>query len=122
MSGWKDRIAFVLVEPTESGNIGAAARALKNMGFRRLELVKPADPHSPVAKAMACGAKDILERAPVHATFEEAIAGASLVVGMTRRRGRRRGLFLPLKDGAERIVRAARGIKSPSCSETSTTD
>ncbi len=111
MSGWKDRIAFVLVEPTESGNIGAAARALKNMGFRRLELVKPADPHSPMAKAMACGAKDILERAPVHATFEEAIAGASLVVGMTRRRGRRRGLFLPLKDGAERIVRAAPGNK-----------
>ncbi|MCJ7586846.1 MAG: RNA methyltransferase [Candidatus Aminicenantes bacterium] len=111
MSGWKDHIAFVLVEPTEPGNIGAAARALKNMGFRRLELVRPTEHLSFQARAMACGAKDILERAPIHSSFEEAIAGATLVVGTTRRRGRNRGLFLPFKDGAERIVRAAPGNK-----------
>jgi TrmH family RNA methyltransferase len=109
MSAWKDRVAFVLVEPTEPGNIGAAARALKNMGFRRLELVRPADPLAPEARALACGAKDVLERAPIYDIFDEAIAGASLVVGTTRRRGRKRGLFLPLKDGAEHIVRAAPG-------------
>ena len=111
MSGWKDRIAFVLVEPTEPGNIGAAARAVKNMGFRRLELVNPSGHLSLQARAMACGAKDVLERAPVHDSFEEAISGASLVVGTTRRRGWRRGLFLPLEDGADRIVRAASGNK-----------
>lgn len=109
MSGWKDGIAFVLVAPTEPGNIGAAARAVKNMGFRRLELVNPAGHLSLMARAMACGAKDLLERAPVHASFEDAVAGASLVVGTTRRRGRRRGLFLPLEDGAARIVKAAAG-------------
>jgi TrmH family RNA methyltransferase len=111
MSGWKNRVAFVLVAPTEPGNIGAAARAIKNMGFRRLELVNPNGHLSLQARAMACGGKDVLERAPVHESFDEAIAGASLVVGTTRRRGLRRGLFLPLADGAERIVRAAAGNK-----------
>jgi tRNA/rRNA methyltransferase len=79
------------------------------MGFRRLELVNPSGHLSLQARAMACGGKDVLERAPVYETFDEAIAGASLVVGTTRRRGLRRGLFLPLEDGVERIARAAPG-------------
>jgi tRNA C32,U32 (ribose-2'-O)-methylase TrmJ len=42
MTDWKDNVSFVLVEPSEAGNVGASARAVKNMGFRRLELVRPA--------------------------------------------------------------------------------
>ena len=41
MNDWKDNISFILVEPKETGNIGAAARAMKNMGFANLELVDP---------------------------------------------------------------------------------
>ncbi len=38
---WKDNIRFILVEPKEPGNAGSTARAIKNMGFRKLALVKP---------------------------------------------------------------------------------
>ena len=34
-------IEFILVEPSHSGNIGACARAIKNMGFKKLGIVKP---------------------------------------------------------------------------------
>ncbi|MFQ5584217.1 MAG: TrmH family RNA methyltransferase, partial [Calditrichia bacterium] len=37
----RDNIFFVLVEPQHPGNIGAAARALKTMGFKKLVLVNP---------------------------------------------------------------------------------
>jgi tRNA C32,U32 (ribose-2'-O)-methylase TrmJ len=56
---WKDRISFVLIDPGESGNIGAA-RALKNMGFRNLELVIPGEVLSEEAKSMACDAGGLL--------------------------------------------------------------
>ena len=35
MGNWKDNISFILVEPKEPGNVGASARAMKNMGFRK---------------------------------------------------------------------------------------
>ncbi len=41
MASWKDNIHFILVEPKEPGNIGASARAIKNMGFNNLHLVNP---------------------------------------------------------------------------------
>ena len=40
VKSWKDNIFFVLVGPEELGNIGASARALKNMGFKNLELIE----------------------------------------------------------------------------------
>ncbi len=99
-----DNICFVLVGPTEPGNIGAAARALKNMGFRRLELVSPVPYLTYGAKAMACGAKDVLESAAVYPTLKRAIAEKTLVVGTSRRLGSRRGLLLTVREGAERIA------------------
>lgn len=104
---WRDRIAFVLIAPTEPGNIGAAARALKNMGFGRLKLVRPADHLGPEARSMACGAKGLLLKAPVYQTLDEALAGKSLVVGTTRRLGSRRGLILDVREGTKRIRQAA---------------
>jgi len=41
----EDNIFFILVEPKEPGNIGASARALKNIGFRNLDLVNPVPSH-----------------------------------------------------------------------------
>ena len=40
---WKDNISFILIEPKEPGNVGAVARAMKNMGFHNLELVNPCE-------------------------------------------------------------------------------
>jgi TrmH family RNA methyltransferase len=105
MKALPDNIHFILVEPTEPGNIGAAARAIKNMGFHRLGLVNPVPYLTEEAKSMACGAKDILEKAAVHSTLSEAIAGKALIVGTTRRLGSRRGLLLPIRDGVRRMAR-----------------
>jgi TrmH family RNA methyltransferase len=95
------------VEPKEPGNIGAAARAMKNMGFSKLELVHPGYFFSSEAKQMACQGITILDNAKVHKNFTDAIEDKHLVIGTTRRLGRRRGLILPLKDSVKRIITAS---------------
>jgi tRNA (cytidine32/uridine32-2'-O)-methyltransferase len=83
-----DNLRIVLVDTTHPGNIGGAARAMKNMGFGRLVLVAPRKfPHEE-ASWRAAGAADVLERAEVVDTLAEAIADCQLVVG-TSARGRR---------------------------------
>ncbi|MDA8362748.1 MAG: RNA methyltransferase [Gammaproteobacteria bacterium] len=78
-------IRVVLVRPTHPGNVGAAARALKNMGLRQLVLVAPSGyPHAE-ARARAAGADDVLDAVRVFATLEQAIAGCRLVVGTSAR-------------------------------------
>jgi tRNA/rRNA methyltransferase len=80
------RIRAVLCEPSHPGNIGAAARALKTMGLARLELVRPrAFPHAD-ADARASGAIDLLHSARCHDTFDAALAGTTLVCGLSARR------------------------------------
>ena len=78
-------VAIVLVEPSHPGNIGAVARAMKNMALSDLRLVRPRRFPHPEAVARAAGAEDLLERAAVYETLEEAISGAHLVVGATAR-------------------------------------
>ena len=79
---------IVLVNTTHPGNIGAAARAMKNMGLSQLCLVEPRTFPADEAKWRAAGAADILEQAVVVASLEEAIADCQFVVG-TSARGRR---------------------------------
>jgi len=108
MKSWKENISFVLVEPREPGNIGASARAMKNMGFRNLELVEPRRFLTEESRQMACNAVDLLEEAHIHSDFDDTVRNKSLVIGTTRRLGKRRGVILPLKEGAKKIVTAAR--------------
>jgi TrmH family RNA methyltransferase len=108
MKSWKDNVSLILVEPEEPGNIGAAARALKNMGFGRLELVNPPELLSGEARSMACGAGDVLKKAQIYPCFGHAVKEKSLVVGTTRRRGGQRGLIIPLEEGVKRIMAVAR--------------
>ena len=75
-----DSTRFILVDTSHPGNVGAAARAMKVMGFADLVLVTPrfADVLShPDAIAMASGATDILERARIVATLDEALDGST---------------------------------------------
>lgn len=80
------RCRFVLSHPSHPGNIGAAARAIKTMGFERLVLVAPKRFPDPQANALASGAEDVLERAEVHESLAESLAGATLVAGLSARR------------------------------------
>ena len=75
-----DPTRFILMETSHPGNAGAAARAMKVMGFGDLVLVAPRDPavaSHPDALAMASGAVDVLERARVVATLAEALQGVT---------------------------------------------
>lgn len=78
-------IRIVLVNPTHPGNIGATARAMKNMGLQRLYLVKPKLFPDAEATARAAHATDILEQAVVTETFEQAIQDCRLVLGTSAR-------------------------------------
>ncbi len=83
-----DNVRIVLVNTSHPGNIGAAARAMKNMGLSRLYLVDPQQYPANEASWRAASAKDVLETAVVVSSLEEAVADCSLVVG-TSARGRR---------------------------------
>ena len=78
-------IRFVLIGTTHPGNIGAVARAMKNMCLSRLCLVRPKLYPNAEATARASGADDLLERAEVYDTLDEAIAGCRLVIGTSAR-------------------------------------
>jgi tRNA/rRNA methyltransferase len=79
------KLRVVLVEPMYDGNIGSVARSMKNFGFDQLVLVNPCRIDD-FGMAMASHAKDILEKANVVPSLEEAIKEASLVVGTTGKR------------------------------------
>ncbi len=108
MKNWKDNVSFILVAPREPGNIGASARAMKNMGFRNLELVDPGRFLTDESRQMACNAADLLEGAKIHSRFGDAVRDKSVIAGTTRRVGKRRGVILPLKEGVRKIVASAR--------------
>ncbi|MBC8021790.1 MAG: tRNA (cytosine(32)/uridine(32)-2'-O)-methyltransferase TrmJ, partial [Burkholderiales bacterium] len=67
-------VRIVLSRPSHPGNIGAAARAMKTMGFDDLALVAPRHFPDPDATAMAAGAADLLARARIFETLEGALA------------------------------------------------
>ncbi len=76
-----ERTRFVLVEPSHAGNVGAAARAIKVMGFSQLVLVRPRHADAlvhPEALALASGATDVLEAALTVPTLAEALVGVTL--------------------------------------------
>jgi tRNA/rRNA methyltransferase len=82
------RLRFVLVETSHPGNIGAVARAMKTMGFSELVLVNPrfADAtHQEEAVAFASGAQDVLERARIVGSIEEALADCNFVAAVSAR-------------------------------------
>lgn len=81
-----DRVRFVLVEPSHPGNVGAAARAVKAMGFARLVVVAPREPdfkRHPEALAFAVGAADVLAAATVSANLGDALTGVHTAYAMT---------------------------------------
>jgi len=92
-----DSISIVLVRPKFHENIGAVARAMKNMGLGRLILVDGCSPLHMNAYKLASGAEDILERAEEFPTLREAISEMGCVVGMTSRVGKERNPLLTPK-------------------------
>jgi tRNA (cytidine32/uridine32-2'-O)-methyltransferase len=102
-----DRFRFVLVRTSHPGNIGSAARAIRTMGFERLELVMPAQFPDREASALAAGADDVLANAGVREGLVDSLAGTSLALGLS---ARRRGVTLPEispREAAQQALAAA---------------
>jgi tRNA/rRNA methyltransferase len=81
-----DRVRFILVAPSHPGNIGAAARALKTMGWHRLAVVAPKVAEfreHEVALAFASNAPDVLRGASIHPTLADALHGVRLAFAMS---------------------------------------
>ena len=97
------QVRIVLMETTHPGNIGAAARAMKTMGFGQLVLVSPAEFPSETATAMASHADDVLANAQVVSSLSEAIAGCELILGTSARERYLEWSVLSPKDAAQQV-------------------
>lgn len=101
-------IRIVLVEPSHPGNIGAVARAMKNMGLEQLVLVAPRQfPHSE-ASARASGADDVLAKARIVGTVTEALAGCGFIVATTSRARDQYFRVADVRDAAQRVLQESR--------------
>src|SRR5437764_15458625 len=81
-------LRIVLVEPREAGNVGAAARAMKNFGFDDLWIVGEHPPLEPLAGWWASVADDVVQGARVAPRLDHARRDAHLTVATTFARGR----------------------------------
>ena len=86
-------LVFVMVGTTHTGNLGAAARAMKTMGFSQMRLVGACSHLSAEALARSSGANDVLKNAQTYDSLAEAIGDCRAVVGTS---ARARQLAVPL--------------------------
>jgi tRNA/rRNA methyltransferase len=100
-------IRFVLCRPVHPGNIGAAARAIKTMGFRDLRLVAPERFPAPEAQWMATNAVDVLETAPVVSDLKEAIHDCAHAFALSARSREWSPQVFDVRTAAARAVQMA---------------
>ena len=107
-SGPLDRIAIVLVGTKHPGNLGAVARAMRNMGIRELRLAAPrcAVDDESLRMARAAGL-EVLERARLYPDLRSALRGVHRVVGTTAKTGGKRGQVLSPRALAPRVLEVA---------------
>lgn len=99
-----ENIRIVLLKTSHPGNIGSVARAMKNMGFENLYLVKPHHFPSPEATALAGGAKDVLEKAKKVESLEEALQGCHLVLGLSSRVRKISWPILEMREAVDKVT------------------
>ncbi|HKD53541.1 MAG TPA: RNA methyltransferase [Steroidobacteraceae bacterium] len=101
-------IRIVLVQTSHPGNIGAAARAMKNMALGTLVLVSPRQFPHPEATARASGADDVLAAATVVTSLKEALTGCGYVAATTSRDRDQYFRIIDVRAAAERVVSESR--------------
>ncbi len=97
-------VSIILVEPENPDNIGAVARAMKNMALSDLRLVKPPKNWRRLGKKMAMSGVGVLQKAREFKTLKQAISDARLVIGTTRRRGPKRGQFIAFDEAIQELT------------------
>ena len=100
-------IKIVLVGTTHPGNIGASARAMKNMGLSNLILVEPKDFPNDQAIFRSKAAKDVVENATVFSSVKEAVSECDLVIGTS---ARERTVPWPIVNPREASIEVAKNL------------
>jgi tRNA/rRNA methyltransferase len=93
----EEQFAFVLVRTKAAGNIGAAARALANMGFSDLRLVAPDGGSDRIASEVAAHGREVLRAARIWPDLATALHDRTLSIGTTCRTGQYRSAAQPLR-------------------------
>ncbi|MGV3741370.1 MAG: RNA methyltransferase [Burkholderiaceae bacterium] len=104
------RLRFVLVETSRAGNVGAAARAIKTMGFNELILVNPRYLDvltGEEAIAFASGAQDVLKNARIVGSLDEALSGCNFAAALSARLREFSPPILTPRKLAEHLAQAA---------------
>ncbi|MFC3914983.1 tRNA/rRNA methyltransferase [Pseudaeromonas sharmana] len=93
---------FILMAPARPENVGAAARAMKTMGFSRLRVVASQAHRQPEAFWVAHGAQELLEQAEAFTSLPEALLDMDLVIATTaRQRGQHHVYLTPAQVKAQ---------------------
>ncbi|MGQ0383990.1 MAG: RNA methyltransferase [Gammaproteobacteria bacterium] len=100
-------IHIVLVDTTHPGNVGASARAMRNMGLDALVLVQPQAPADAESLTRAAGGADLLRAARIEQSVEAAIADCGLVLGTSARRRSAHHRVLDPRAAAAELVAAS---------------
>lgn len=97
-------ITFILVNPGVPENIGATARALKTMGFRKLELVNPPVDYKERARILAHGSGEILDEIKIHKHFEDAVFGLDFLIATSSKKRRTNEEYVHAGDLRELLI------------------
>jgi tRNA (cytidine32/uridine32-2'-O)-methyltransferase len=107
MNPLNEFVQIVLVETSHPGNIGSVARAMKNMGLSRLALINPKKfPHDE-ATALAGNAGDVLDKAQVFSSIEEAVKNSKIIFATSARERTIEWPVASAKDAAQEINQLA---------------
>ena len=108
MNPLNEFVQIVLVETSHPGNIGSVARAMKNMGLSRLVLINPKKfPHDE-ATALAGNAGDVLDKAQVFSSIEEAVKNSKIIFATSARERTIEWPVASAKDAAQEINQLAK--------------
>ncbi len=102
-----DNITIVLCNTSHNGNIGAAARAMKTMGLYNLTLVAPLSPPDDHSMALACNARDVVERATIVSSLDQVLSDKQLAIALTSRKREFNDRLLSPKQITSEILNAA---------------
>jgi len=112
MNPLNEFVQIVLVETSHPGNIGSVARAMKNMGLSRLILINPKKFPDDEATALAGNASDVLEKAKIFRSIEEAVKNSKIIFATSARERTIEWPVASAKDAAQEINQlAAEGLE-----------
>ena len=104
MNKFYDNITITLVNTKTSSNIGSVARAMNCMGFKKLALISPRCQIDKEAFSLAVGSDDILKNAEIHFDLKDFLSSFSLIVGTTKKTGKKRMNFTTPESFAKNIL------------------